>query len=198
MQLNLLTALLGPLLLVKGTMAAPAPVEPVVNIAAPSESSGEIKWLGLHSYNATRTPEEMAEKQAFLANKALLGKRDSCSVGNNDGIYKPHISNLRHQLQNDDPWSTLFVGASQWTGWYVGNAVVCIYNDYWFDNTHVSRWESGWVTGYIQDMCGYNGDGWTSGGGEATAHGDSGLSLRVLMLNNEKEQCWYYYSARPW
>ncbi|KAK3996567.1 hypothetical protein QBC44DRAFT_365228 [Cladorrhinum sp. PSN332] len=149
------------LLTTTGVIAAPAPAPAPSNNASSAE---EIIFLGVHSFNETRTPEEIAERDAFLASKAnstnALGKRDTCGgFGNNGGIYKPDITALGNSLQNDNPWGMTSVPA--WAGWYVGNALVCVYNDYWFENTHVSRWEAGWGTKYIRNMCGYNGEGWT-------------------------------------
>ncbi|KAK4443641.1 hypothetical protein QBC34DRAFT_476716 [Podospora aff. communis PSN243] len=110
-----------------------------------------------------------------------LQARDSC--GSN--IFNvQHAISMANELQNVSPNDLTFVGKTSWVSWTYGEARICIYNNYIFENTHIKRWEAGWVTGYIYNRCCNPGGNNACAGGDATCHGDSGLSLRANLQNS--------------
>jgi len=79
-----------------------------------------------------------------------LEKR-GCNSGANfkasDGI------KLKNNLQGSDPDQLSYLPARSLIEWSLGEAKICVNNWYFSDNTHIKRWEAGWITGYIQDSC---------------------------------------------
>ncbi|KAF5619159.1 monocarboxylate transporter 2 [Fusarium tjaetaba] len=79
-----------------------------------------------------------------------LEKR-GCNTGanfpSNDAI------KLKNNLQNSNPDQLSNLPARSILEWSLGDAKICVFNKYFFDNTHIKRWEAGWVTGYIKDSC---------------------------------------------
>lgn len=88
-----------------------------------------------------------------------MAKRDdACGIGGTC-IQPGDVSGMAADLQNNNPDALTFVGARGWAAWSYGTAAICVFNDYYLDNTHLSRWEAGWVTGFIGNECGCNGSG---------------------------------------
>ncbi|EWG55583.1 hypothetical protein FVEG_13565 [Fusarium verticillioides 7600] len=122
--------------------------------------------------NVTDAPEQAPK----------LEKR-GCNTGanfpSNDAI------KLKNNLQNSNPDQLSYLPARTILEWSLGDAKICVFNQYFFDNTHIKRWEAGWVTGYIKDSCcGGNSQCY---GGTGTCHGDSGLSLAATLLHSARD-----------
>ena len=62
-------------------------------------------------------------------------------------------NNLANDLQNNNPGQMHAVNNRRSISYELGTAKVCIENYYWYDNTHVSRWEIGWVIRYMLETC---------------------------------------------
>ncbi|RFU72002.1 hypothetical protein TARUN_10259 [Trichoderma arundinaceum] len=108
-----------------------------------------------------------------------LDKRDQCQLvekwfDSDDGRA------LQKSLQTNNPDEMTYLPHGYIHEWWLGGARVCVYNHYWFENTHVKRWEVGWAVGYILDKC-CNQANIQCHGGANTAHGDSGLNLDVRL-----------------
>ncbi|KAK1952029.1 hypothetical protein LY78DRAFT_697864 [Colletotrichum sublineola] len=146
--------------------------------AAPTEDHPESAFLG--PFNIT----DAAETENSLL---TLNKRDEC--GTNGPLFsKNSINNLMWDLQNNDPDGMQYVPHNNLVSWSNGDAQVCVKNTYAFENTHVKRWEVGWAIGYIRDMCCTASGNPQCEGGEALAHGDSGLPL-VVYLRSKSRSC---------
>lgn len=88
-----------------------------------------------------------------------LARRDWC-----DTLTKFSESDalaLQNSLQNADNANgdLNYLAAHSYLSWDWGSARVCVWNDYVFENTHVSPWEAGWAVGYINGICCTGGDG---------------------------------------
>ncbi|KAL4886861.1 hypothetical protein BJY04DRAFT_212832 [Aspergillus karnatakaensis] len=59
---------------------------------------------------------------------------------------------LQQGLQSSNQGLT-YIPSGSYVNWDLGSARACVWNDYFFENTHVSAWEVGWAVGYINDMC---------------------------------------------
>ncbi|KAK4220698.1 hypothetical protein QBC38DRAFT_525180 [Podospora fimiseda] len=154
MQLSILIALIAPLLLNGVAVAAPT-----------NDDNSRFVYTAEHkpSLNTTSDVE-------------ILDKRgDACY---NLGININDVNAMINDLRYNNPWGTKYLPHKSVTGWWLGGTTICLYNDYLTENTHVTRWEAAWVTEYIRNMCGYDGNG-NARGGKATCHGDSGLSIRA-------------------
>ncbi|EED11460.1 hypothetical protein TSTA_007500 [Talaromyces stipitatus ATCC 10500] len=114
-----------------------------------------------------------------------LERRDYC--GTLTTFAESDAVALANSLQNAENANgeMKYVPAHSYQEWDWGSARLCVWNDYIAENTHVSLWEAGWAAGYINNKC-CKGSECT--GGEATAHGDSGLRLRVV-LKGTSESC---------
>jgi hypothetical protein len=76
-------------------------------------------------------------------------KRDSCGTGY--PYTDSDMTALINALQSDG--QTDYVPAGSSVNWELGTAKICTYNNYLFENTHVSHWEMGWGAGYIAGEC---------------------------------------------
>lgn len=114
-------------------------------IAAPAPTSLVPQPLPIVSLNDTR-----------LHNTASGGlqKRDWCGSGY--PYTDSDMNALINSLQSDGQSVYLPVVSS--SGWYLGTAKICVYNNYLYENTHVSHWEMGWGAGYIAGKCCPNGN----------------------------------------
>jgi len=88
-----------------------------------------------------------------------MAKRDNCGIGGS-GIQPADIYSMVGDLQYNDPDSLRYVAHGNWIAWTVGSATICLFNDYLTENTHVSRWESGWAASFIQNECGCTSNAW--------------------------------------
>ncbi|KAK3328798.1 hypothetical protein B0H66DRAFT_539363 [Apodospora peruviana] len=111
-----------------------------------------------------------------------LAARDGCNSGNIFNVN--HAVSLANDLQNNSPDQMTEANHRSWHSWTWGEARICIYNNYVFENTHVKRWEVGWVTKYIYNQCCNPGGNQNCAGGDATCHGDSGLSVHAVLQNS--------------
>jgi hypothetical protein len=95
---------------------------------------------------------------AFVSGLSIpepLARRDWC-----DTLTKFSESDarlLQNDLQNSD--EVAYVPAHSYHFWDKGSARICVWNDYIFENTHVSAWEAGWAIGYINNLCCTGGEG---------------------------------------
>lgn len=78
--------------------------------------------------------------------------QDNCNT-HTGYIIKSDIVALSASPQNTNAWTTAYLPSLTYASWSVGTAKICVRNAYWFENTHVTRWEAGWATGYIYDQC---------------------------------------------
>jgi len=112
-------------------------------------------------------------------------KRDTCGSG-----YPYTVSDmdaLISALQSDGQTDYNPGGLGQWVSHTYVTARICIYNNYLYENTHVSHWEDGWAAGYIAGECCTGGNP-VCAGGSCTAHGDSGLSV-IVATQNSADAC---------
>ncbi|KAK3986519.1 hypothetical protein QBC44DRAFT_402435 [Cladorrhinum sp. PSN332] len=174
MQFSILSTLLFSLLL-QGVAAAPA------DVSSNSVSAAEKLQEGYAAIVSEdrKPPSNTSDTEAVV-------KRDHCNFS--QGITRSDVVALSNELMNNSPWTWSYLehGWVRWWTW--GSARICLYNDYWFENTHVSRFEGGWAAEFIMNSCGYDGSGRVRGG-QATAHGDSGLSLRAELRNAYNTGC---------
>ncbi|KAI2467180.1 hypothetical protein F4781DRAFT_433577 [Annulohypoxylon bovei var. microspora] len=160
-----------------------APLASLLQIATglPTEPVYEITKLPIVPLNETRF---WAELQAGKAGD-VIAKRDDCSSAYpyNQG----DMDNLISSLQNDGQTDYLPAGSS--SGWSLGTAVVCTYNQYLFDNTHVTHWEMGWGAGYVKGQCcPSESSNPECSGGSCTGQGDSGLNV-IIATHNSASAC---------
>ncbi|KAL0932847.1 uncharacterized protein CTRU02_211810 [Colletotrichum truncatum] len=134
----------------------------ILRVYAPLNSTTQV------DADADAEPEQTIEKRDYCGESGQ-------SFGTNDA------ATLSAQLQKIGPNDMTYVGHHQTVTFQWGSAKICIYNAYWSQNTHVSNWEAGWVTGYIKNKCC---SGNMCGGGTAVAHGDSGLALTCQLMNS--------------
>ncbi|KAF4333897.1 hypothetical protein FBEOM_12291 [Fusarium beomiforme] len=85
-----------------------------------------------------------------LEEKPNLEKR-GCNSGAN--FKASDAVKLQNSLQNQNPDQLVNLPARTLMEWSLGEAKICVNNWYAFENTHIKRWEAGWVTGYIRDTC---------------------------------------------
>ncbi|XDG09739.1 hypothetical protein ABKA04_009354 [Annulohypoxylon sp. FPYF3050] len=160
-----------------------APLASLLTIATglPTEATYELKKLPVIPLNET---QYYAELQA-AGNGDVISKRDSC--GSDYPYTQTDMDNLISSLQSDGGNDYLPAGSS--AGWSLGTAVVCTYNQYIFENTHVSHYEMGWGAGYIKGQCcPSEGSNPQCSGGSCTGHGDSGLSV-IISTKNSASKC---------
>ncbi|ORY16975.1 hypothetical protein BCR34DRAFT_584035 [Clohesyomyces aquaticus] len=148
--------------------------------AAPAET--KAVWAGVH--------ESVNSTHALTLGDNGLAKRDDCG-STRHLVNKNDIIAMANDLQNNNPNGNAYVGHQSWTAWTLGSASVCIHNWYLTENTHVTRWEAGWAVRYISDRCCNVAGNSQCSGGSCTAHGDSGLSLKVF-LENSVDNCAYH------
>ncbi|KAI6085594.1 hypothetical protein F4821DRAFT_240102 [Hypoxylon rubiginosum] len=114
-------------------------------------------------------------------NGNLMEKRDDCasSTPYTQSDMDALISSLQSDGQSD------YLPAASSTGWLLGTAKVCTYNNYIFDNTHVSHWEIGWGAGYVKGLCCPSESANPQcSGGSCTGQGDSGLNVIIATRNS--------------
>ncbi|KAK4206154.1 hypothetical protein QBC37DRAFT_301368 [Rhypophila decipiens] len=95
-----------------------------------------------------------------------------------------HAVNMANELQNNNPDALPNAPKRSWNTWSWGEARICIYNNYYFENTHVKRFEVGWVIRHIYNLCCNPGGNSMCAGSDSTCHGDSGLSLKAVLQNS--------------
>lgn len=81
-----------------------------------------------------------------------LTARGDCG-GSTQIMDKDDVLALAQDLQNNNPNDMTDFPARARQHWSNGTAQVCIENNYYFEHTHVSRWEVGWAVKYIYDNC---------------------------------------------
>ncbi|KAI1209443.1 uncharacterized protein F4807DRAFT_460658 [Annulohypoxylon truncatum] len=160
-----------------------APLASLLQITTglPTETVYQTKKFSIVPLNETRY---YAEIQASK-NGDAVAKRDSCS---SDYPYtQSDMDALIADLQSDGQTDYLPAGSSAY--WTLGTAVICTYNDYVFDNTHVTHWEMGWAAGYIAgECCPSESSNPQCSGGSCTGQGDSGLSV-IISTHNSASAC---------
>ncbi|KAI0387397.1 hypothetical protein F5Y04DRAFT_274250 [Hypomontagnella monticulosa] len=113
--------------------------------------------------------------------KEGLAKRDSCSSAT--PYSDSDMDALINSLYNDG--ETDYLPATGSLGYYIGTAIVCVYNTYIFENTHVSHWEMGWGADYIKGQCcPSESDNPQCAGGSCIGKGDSGLKVQISTHNS--------------
>ncbi|EXL65421.1 hypothetical protein FOPG_18353 [Fusarium oxysporum f. sp. conglutinans race 2 54008] len=133
---------------------------------------GGVIFRAYAPYNGTDIPEEAS----------TLEKR-GCNSGAN--FKSSDAIALKNSLQNNNPDQLSYLPARTLLEWSLGEAKICVNNWYAFENTHIKRWEAGWVTGYIKDSC--CGGNSMCYGGDGTCHGDSGLSLKATLMHSARD-----------
>ena len=63
------------------------------------------------------------------------------------------MNQLQWNLQNLNPNALHYLPSLSWYQFTWNTARICAYNNYVFENTHVSEWEMGWAIGYIASKC---------------------------------------------
>ncbi|PPR00742.1 hypothetical protein CVT24_000948 [Panaeolus cyanescens] len=136
------------------SLVALLPLLSNVALAAPSNTDGPVTTLTSSTFVGV-APIDAAYR---VTNGTDVNRASSC-YSTKLNINRADLTALSSDLQNNNPWALTYVPSGQRIGWYLGSALVCIYNDYIFENTHVTRWEAGWAIKYIQDTCFYTGSG---------------------------------------
>ncbi|KAF5648648.1 hypothetical protein F52700_964 [Fusarium sp. NRRL 52700] len=169
---TLSTALLALMPLGVLSAAVPAKEASTREVIFEEVQEGGVVFRAYAPDNATDTPE-----QAPVLEKR--GCNSGANFASNDAIQ------LKNNLQNSNPDQLSYLPARSILEWSLGSAKICVFNKYFFDNTHIKRWEAGWVTGYIKDSCcGGNSQCY---GGDGTCHGDSGLSLSATLIHSARD-----------
>ncbi|OTA56452.1 hypothetical protein K449DRAFT_451670 [Hypoxylon sp. EC38] len=147
--------------------------------ALPADTVYEIQELPTIPLNETLYWAELQ------AGEGTVSKRDSCGSGY--PYNQADMNRLIQSLQSDG--QTDYMPAGSGKGWLLGTAVVCTYNNYIFENTHVSHAEMAWGASYIKGQCcpSENSNPQCSGG-SCTGHGDSGLSV-IISTHNSATHC---------
>ncbi|KAM7214582.1 hypothetical protein V8F06_010064 [Rhypophila decipiens] len=91
---------------------------------------------------------------------------------------------MANDLQNNNPNALTNAPKRSWNSWTWGEAGICIDNNCVFENNHVKRYEVGWVIRYIANQCCNPGGNSVCAGGDATCHGNSGISLHAVLQNS--------------
>ncbi|KAK3684120.1 hypothetical protein B0T22DRAFT_483903 [Podospora appendiculata] len=135
---------------------------------------------GFITYNTTEPTTTLAQREAQIGPES---KRGSDYCGGGGSMDKSHISGLQNWLQNTNAWTYIYLPHQSVVRFSYGSAMMCLKNQYWTENTHVARWEAGWATGYVSEHSVNAASNFYSAGGQATAHGDSGLALDAVLLS---------------
>ncbi|KAF2258538.1 hypothetical protein CC78DRAFT_478435 [Lojkania enalia] len=90
-------------------------------------------------------------------------------------INTPDIESLFNSLQSRG--GDRYLPSTSWVSTTLGSARVCVYNNYIFENTHVSNWEIGWGVRSVREQCCFTP---YCGGGTQQGHGDSGLAVNIV------------------
>ncbi|PPR03039.1 hypothetical protein CVT24_012305 [Panaeolus cyanescens] len=193
MQLFFLITLLP--FFVNAAFAAPAELDPTtittVSVAAtaPPVDTDTPLWLGVHLINdADRIDPPGISK---LTDNQALSKRQlnpACYTSSYN-INRADLTKLSSSLQNNNPWQYVYLPHGYYVAWSLGTAILCVYNRYLTENTHLARWEAGWAIAHIQNSCSWTGTSGVSKGGSTTCHGDSGLSLQAVIRKHPQEKC---------
>ena len=73
------------------------------------------------------------------------------NCGGNVLIPTGDIEGFANALQNTA--GNNYAPAQSYFSYTYGSAKVCVYNNYLFDNTHVSNWEVGWGVRSVREQC---------------------------------------------
>ncbi|KAK3998129.1 hypothetical protein QBC44DRAFT_441 [Cladorrhinum sp. PSN332] len=197
MKLTTTFAILLPLVL----KAAAAPAAAASESSSPHDypapppgldlSNITVTWIGTHSYDDIPTDSivNTTDHESGLEKRQGTGV---CGPLSSREIYSEDITALRWWLQQNGPHETLPLPRRSFTGWTMGTAMICIYNDYHFQDTAVARREMGWLTGHIQDICNFHWFTWNRGGWQPSAgRGVDGLLVRSAVIS-PLDGCWRY------
>ncbi|PPR07682.1 hypothetical protein CVT24_003925 [Panaeolus cyanescens] len=175
-------------------MAAPADGDSTTAAAAPagtqaagaSDDVGVPIWIGVHPIgDAHRLDPPPAINNT---NNQELSKRTTSCYSTEYNILRQDMTALSSGLQNINPWTFLNVPATSYTGWYLGTALLCVYNHQWYGTQRVSRWEGGWSIAHIQNTCGYTGTGLCQGG-HTFCSSENGTPLQSILKKYPQEGC---------
>jgi len=124
------------------------------------------------------TPMKPAVERREAAADALkkLSKRADCYDGAT--FYSNDLNNLGNYLQTRS--DNVYLPKSSVYSWSWGSVKLCLYNNYVFENTHVSFWEMGWGLLSVKNQCCLTN---ICSGGKQQGHGDSGLAVNIVAIN---------------
>ncbi|PPR03040.1 hypothetical protein CVT24_012306 [Panaeolus cyanescens] len=149
------------------SLVALLPLLSNVALAAPSSTDGST-FTGPHPISSSSAHRVLN----ITSNTVSTNDRAGGCYTTNYNINREDMTALSADLQNNNPQSLTYLPANHWISYRYGTALLCLFNDYVFENTHLSRWEAGWAIKNIQETCSYTGSGICQGG-FTTCHGES-------------------------
>jgi hypothetical protein len=102
-----------------------------------------------------------------------LVKRANCYSGLT--FLTADVGNFGNWLQTQS--GNVYLPHASRCSWTWGTTKLCVYNNYVFDNTRVSYWETGWGLLSIKNQCCLTS---ICSGGLQQGHGDSGLAVNIV------------------
>lgn len=147
--LVLAVSLLGPVLAVPmPTGQSPAAAGPDILASLEARSQGHAIYSFYDPGADTSTSTSPAAEK-----RDVLKRTDQC-WGPNGAFRVSDARDLQFDLQRNNANKMFLVRQNRgWISFVMGEARVCIQNNYIFENTHISGWEAGWVIGYILGKC---------------------------------------------
>jgi len=132
---SLFTYLVLPFICLSPTLAAPASSDAAIAVL-----SGPFPT----DYNTTTSQHPITGED-----DETIHTFSDCYGGGD--INTGDIEALANDLQNRG--GDMYAPALSWFSWTLGSAKACVYNNYVFDNTHVSNWETGWGVRSVREQC---------------------------------------------
>jgi hypothetical protein len=158
-------------LLSLGSLAVTAPAPAAAELSAELSAAiaaGVVKEgpFPIDYSHSDQSPVESSKSKKLL-------KRADCSSGPTfqSGDVQAFGNWLQTQSVNKD------LPHASWYSMTWGTAKLCVYNNYVFENTHVSYWEMGWGLLSVHDQCCLTS---ICAGGSQQGQGDSGLAVNIV------------------
>jgi hypothetical protein len=157
-------------------VAAPAAAAPASGVLTPELAAaikaGVVKEgpFPIDYKHSDQTPIESTEARK-------LAKRADCYNG--PTFYTSDIQALGNYMQTQS--GNDYLPATSSVSWTWGTAKLCVYNNYVFENTHVSYWEMGWGLLSVSNQCCLTN---ICSGGVQQGHGDSGLAVNIVGMSS--------------
>jgi len=155
-------------------LCAPSPAQPSGSPLTPELILAIEKGSVIKGPTPMKTAVERREAGAEAPTK--LSKRANCYNGAT--FYTNDLNNLGNYLQTLS--GNVYMPKQSVYSWAWGSVKLCVYNNYVFENTHVSYWEMGWGLLSVKNQCCLTN---ICSGGLQQGHGDSGLAVNIVAIN---------------